>query len=216
MTVLPAEIRRELARLLQNRPVFVGIGNTLRSDDGLGPVLVGRLACAAPSVPCIDAGTSPENQVGSILRCSPGAVIAADAVHLGREPGALALLQRDEIVQYTGLGTHDSSPGLFLGYLGELTGAEIVMLAVQPAGTGFGEGLSDPVSCALDEVVSLVVRSISTHTTTHEVPDDSSRRPDPHSGHGGRESRSSTSPPQSRHRESGGTDLIRSSGRPKP
>lgn len=182
MTILPDEIRRELSRLLQRRPVLVGIGNTLRGDDGLGPALAGMLSGKVPGMPCIDAGTTPENQIGSICRCSPGAVIVADAVHMGREPGSVALLGRDEIAAYTGLGTHDFSPRLFLDCLEERTGAEIVMLAVQPAGTAFGEGLSGPVSRAAEELASLVSSSISTHTTTHSIPDDSSLLGDPQSG----------------------------------
>lgn len=137
------------------RTVMVGVGNVLRGDDGLGPELM-RLLDGAPGLACIDAGTTPENQVGAIAGRRPGTVLIADAVDLGLAPGSVAVLDRDAIVRFSGLGTHDISPAMFMERLEEETRATVRMLAVQPSGLAFGSPLSDAVASVLEELATLL------------------------------------------------------------
>ena len=64
------EFHDRLKRLLIGKVVIVGIGNSLRGDDALGPLLVERLK-ERVKVPCIDAGRSLENYIGKILKEEP-------------------------------------------------------------------------------------------------------------------------------------------------
>lgn len=134
-------------------PLILGIGNPLRGDDGFGPELILRIR--GIPVHCIDAGTTPENYLGPVARMKPKLVLVADAADMGGNPGDAALLGRDEIEQIGGFSTHTMSPALFMQQLEDLCGARILMLAVQPASTAFGQGLSREVEACLQELVSV-------------------------------------------------------------
>jgi hydrogenase maturation protease HycI len=153
-----------LEGFFRKKTVLIGVGNVLRGDDGFGPGIVGLLL-GTPGLVCIDAGTTPENQIGSAARHRPDAVLIADAVHLGLEAGSCAMLGRNEIVRFSGLGTHDASPALFMERLEEATRAEVSMLAIQPKGLDFGSSLSDPVRGALEELAAFLRSGFSQGAT---------------------------------------------------
>jgi hydrogenase 3 maturation protease len=135
----------------------LGIGNPLRGDDSFGPALIERLRqLDLPDTVCLDAGTTPENYTGPIVRESPDFVLIADAVHLGTEPGSMTVLKGAEILR-SGLTTHDQSPRMFLEQLRLRIGEEVAvcMLGVQPASLELGEDMSAEVAAALREVVAL-------------------------------------------------------------
>jgi hydrogenase 3 maturation protease len=132
----------------------MGIGNILRGDDALGPELIERLRDT--SLELIDAGTTPENQVGSAARRNPTTVVLVDAVHMEEEPGTCRLLSRDRILEDTGFTTHDLSPALFMERLEAETGASVMMLAVQPAMLAFGAPMSEPVEKTLEDLAAFI------------------------------------------------------------
>ena len=144
-----------LKTVLQGKLVLVGVGNILRGDDGFGPALIAKIR-AKTTVRCIDAGTTPENYVGRIAREKPDSVVIIDAAHLDTAPGECRLLERDEILT-SGFTTHDMSPGLFLDYLAQETGAAIHMLAVQPERLTLGEEMSPLLEKRLDELHGLLL-----------------------------------------------------------
>jgi hydrogenase 3 maturation protease len=125
------------------------VGNSLRADDGFGPALLQRVAGRTRAV-CIDAGTTPENQTGPVARADPDLVIILDAVDLGEEPGRLALVDASRLSGCGCATTHSISLSLLAEYLMGETGADVVLLAAQPAATGFGEPAGPEVSEALD------------------------------------------------------------------
>jgi hydrogenase 3 maturation protease len=143
--------------LLRGKTVFVGVGNRLRGDDGLGPVIVLSLR-EATDCPCIDAGDAPENHVGPIVRERPDTILIIDAVHLNGEPGAYVILHEEDIAR-TGFSTHTLSPHLFMHRLREMVNADILLLGVQPLDMKFGEHLSQPVEAAVQELVLLLTEA---------------------------------------------------------
>ena len=52
----------------------MGIGNTLRSDDGVGSLLATRLQDKTPYI-VYDAGSSPENYLGKIIKVSKNTAV---------------------------------------------------------------------------------------------------------------------------------------------
>lgn len=125
----------------------------MRGDDGFGPELVKRIR--GIPVHAIDAGTTPENYLGPVARMRPNLVLVADAADMGGKPGEAALLSREEMDQIGGFSTHTMSPALFMRQIEELCGARMLMLAVQPASTAFGQGFSSEVEACLEELVNL-------------------------------------------------------------
>jgi hydrogenase 3 maturation protease len=143
--------------LLRGKTVFIGVGNRLRCDDGVGPAIIEGLRRTTDCT-CIDAGELPENHVGPIVRERPDTVLIIDAVHLNDEPGAYEIL-REEGVAQSGFSTHTLSPHLFIRRLREMVNADIMLLGVQPLDVKFGEHLSQPVEAAVQKLVLLLTEA---------------------------------------------------------
>jgi len=143
-----------LTTILKGKVVFVGVGNSLRADDGFGPTLIEKLKDQIKAT-CIDAGPSLENYAGKIVKENPDTVIIADAAHLDLEPGKFSILTKDQITK-SGLSTHDLSANMFIEYLESQTKAAIYMLAVQPQSVNFGEEMSESVKKTMKELVKLI------------------------------------------------------------
>ena len=143
--------------IFRGRTVFVGIGNELRSDDGIGPLVIERLRDRI-DCPCINAGQVPENSFGVIVKEQPDTVVIIDAVQLFMKPGAYQLLTEEDILK-TGFSTHTLSPAVFMQYLREASDADVYLLGVQPRSTELGQGLTAPLEDSLDELVNLIAKA---------------------------------------------------------
>jgi hydrogenase maturation protease len=140
--------------LLAGRAVVVGVGSALRSDDGIGPELVGRLQAAHPAR-CIDAGPSLENHIGTIARRRPERVLVVDAVHLGRAPGEWEVLECGDL-ERLGTSTHDLPIAMLCDLIAASCGAAVRVLGVQPATVAVGEGLSPGVQRSIGRLEALI------------------------------------------------------------
>jgi hydrogenase 3 maturation protease len=143
--------------IFKGRTVFVGIGNELRSDDGIGPLVIERLRDRVDCT-CINAGQVPENSFGAIVKEQPDTVVIIDAVQLFMKPGSYQLLKEEDILK-TGFSTHTLSPAVFMQYLREASDADVYLLGVQPRSTELGQGLTAPLEDSLDELVNLIAEA---------------------------------------------------------
>lgn len=145
----------DLRVLRGRRTVVVGIGNPLRGDDAAGSLLAQQLA-ARWSGPVFDAEEAPERLLGAIAEEQPDVVLLVDSVYLAAEPGAVALLHSGDMEAYWP-STHRAPLSLLMDYLGARTGAEVLLLAIQPQHTAlFGppsRAVSDSVSLLVDELL---------------------------------------------------------------
>jgi hydrogenase 3 maturation protease len=142
------------------RVLIVGVGNRLRGDDAVGGILVDRLSGKTRAA-LIDAGDVPENYLGVIKQAQPQLILIVDAAEIGGRPGDVALIGSEQ-VRPTIAWTHNPGLGLFIDYLrAELgTALDVLLLAVQPGTTTFGEGLSEPVESALLSLENLILRLV--------------------------------------------------------
>ncbi len=147
-----------LGNILKGKVVIVGVGNTLRRDDGLGPALIQKLQGKTEAL-CLDTGTAPENFIGKIVKENPDTILIVDALHLGLPPGEYAVLKKDEIAK-GGLSTHDISPNMFIDYLQKQTAADIYMLGVEPKDLSFGQEMSASVEKAVAEIAQIIIKEI--------------------------------------------------------
>lgn len=143
--------KEQLQTVLKKPTVLLAIGNTLRGDDGAGPIIVQSLK-EFPGVHALDGGTAPENLLGTIAAFHPQALVLIDAVNLGAEPGSIRLLKGNEL-QQVDLSTHGISPKLLIEFLRDSCTVDPWLLGVQPERTGIGNDLSDPCRKAIEEIV---------------------------------------------------------------
>ncbi|MFA5156801.1 MAG: hydrogenase 3 maturation endopeptidase HyCI [Candidatus Omnitrophota bacterium] len=136
---------------LKGKVVILAVGNTLRSDDALGPVLAGRIKDKVP-FKVFDAGPTPENYFGKIIREAPDNLVVIDAVDFGAKAGEFSVIEASALKTANLFATHNASISLVSDYLQNNLAADIIFLAIQPKTTVFGENLSPEVTRTLDKL----------------------------------------------------------------
>jgi len=135
---------------LSGKAVVLGIGNTLRSDDGVGSLLVNGISGKVPFI-VYDGSSSPENYLGKIIKDNPDNILLVDAVDFGGKPGEFTVLEGESVETVNFFSTHDASISFAIDYLKKsLPDTGILVLAIQPASIAFGEGLSAEVCKTLE------------------------------------------------------------------
>ncbi len=147
----------ELAkRLRRKRTVILGIGNPLQGDDAVGPSLVDFLQGRVDAM-LINAGEVPENYLSAIQAAQPEVVLIVVALELGAEAGCMTILDADRL---RAIENFTRNPGLaFLAVMiQDSTGAEVILVGVQPEATAFAAELSTPVHETLDNLEEMLER----------------------------------------------------------
>lgn len=142
--------------------LVLGLGNPLMTDDGIGLAALEWLRddwILPDEVVLRDGGTWG-------LRLLPDVEDAArlllvDAVDVGRPPGTIVVLERDELPRFL---SHKLSPHQVgvrdLLALAELRGRlpdDTVAMGIQPVRVELGSGVSSEADAAMDELVSRIL-----------------------------------------------------------
>lgn len=145
--------------------VVLGIGNLMRSDDGIGMHAVSRLA-RDPRLPngirVVEGGTQGLELLYHVQdsRC----LLVLDSVDASEEPGTVMRFSGDVVSQLPpSKSVHLLSLIDLLEALkirGQLP-SEVVLLGVQPKFTGWGTTLSSPVESALDFLIESAILQLS-------------------------------------------------------
>ncbi len=146
----------DLARRLRGkRTVILGVGNPLQGDDAVGPNLIDLLHGRIDAT-LVYGGEVPENYLSSIRAAQPEVVLIIVALELGGEPGRLAVIDADRL---RAIENFTRNPGLaFLAVMiQDETGAEVILVGIQPETTGFADCLSKPVDQSLHTLEDLLV-----------------------------------------------------------
>jgi hydrogenase 3 maturation protease len=143
-----------LTRFLERRPTLVGIGSRWRADDAAGPEIVSRVA-GRIAAPCIDAGDAPERHLGEMMASGGKAILLLDAVDFGGAPGEMAVFTGEGLSQRSST-THTSSLRLLMRYLEAESGADVLLVGIQPASVSFGRPMSAPVRAGVDALAGLI------------------------------------------------------------
>jgi hydrogenase maturation protease len=142
-------------RLRGKRTVILGVGNILQGDDAIGPNLVDLLHGRVEAT-LINAGEVPENYLSSINAAQPDVVLIIVAIELSAEAGCIAVLDADRL---RAIGNFTRNPGLaFLAVMiQDGTGAEVLLVGIQPETTSFASQLSTPVHRTLQILEEMLV-----------------------------------------------------------
>ena len=155
---LKDELEAEVSWVGVDKVVVLGIGNTLRGDDGFGPEVASRVSRLKPDR-VFDAGTVPEDFLGPVVKLRPVLVIIADAASFGGRPGELRLLRVDQLCGNC-LGTHAPSLSLIEEFLKSECGARTLVLAAQPKAMAFGNALSPQMAAAIQAAADLLISAL--------------------------------------------------------
>lgn len=155
--------------------VVVGLGSTLRGDDGVGPRVVAaleqRLAVAGrrgklPTPPALLIGGVPLLEVFTAYR----RVLLVDAMRSGRwPPGTIKVFTPEQLAaafprEGLATGGHGGEPAVALaraGQLGLVVPEYLRVWGVEAAATeGFSETLSLPVAAAVPRLVATLLKEL--------------------------------------------------------
>ncbi|MGD9015417.1 MAG: hydrogenase 3 maturation endopeptidase HyCI [Candidatus Omnitrophota bacterium] len=138
---------------LKSKLAIVGIGNMLKGDDQVGPLLIQRLQGKTDA--CLfDCGQVPENYVQPIIETAPQTIFIIDAADWGGLIGELRLIKKEEVKNFS-FSTHNASLGLFWDYLkNELPLANIIIIGIQVGKRDLMQSLSPEVESSLNQLVN--------------------------------------------------------------
>ena len=155
------QLLRQLNKLRNSATVIVGIGNLLKGDDGVGPLVCEQLA-GKTSAELIDAGTVPENYIQPIIKKAPRNLLVIDAIDFGAPAGTIRIFEPEQLNSYA-LSTHTLSPRLFVDMVCQnlrrdpaLREPDVYFVGIQPAQTQLGESVSPQVSQAVQQLSKIL------------------------------------------------------------
>ena len=132
------------------KKLFVGIGNVLKTDDGIG-VYISRKIRERDNITSLTVETSIENYIGKINTLNPDILILIDCVDLTLPPGSFKLLTLNQIQDLT-FNTHNIS----LRRLSEFFTMQVFILGIQPEKVEFGENISYLVKTVANKIIKLI------------------------------------------------------------
>ncbi len=133
---------------LSGKVIILGIGNTLRSDDGAGSILASRIKDKL-SFKVFDSGPTPENYLEKIIKEKPDNLVILDAADFGGSPGEYRVIEAEELRTVNFFSTHNASITLTINYLKNSIKADIIILIIQPKTIAFSDNLSEEVTKSL-------------------------------------------------------------------
>jgi hydrogenase maturation protease len=142
-----------LSQLIQETnkiKLFVGIGNVLKRDDGVGVYISNRIK-ESLSVQKLTVEVSIENYLGKINSLNPDVLILVDCVDFGKQPGYFEMLPAGQVKDFT-LNTHNIS----LKRISGLFKMPVYILGVQPKSIDFGEEISEIVLKTAQNILEII------------------------------------------------------------
>jgi len=134
----------------------MGIGNEIKGDDALGPIIsqkVSQLFDKNEKITIFDGGTVPENYTGSIRNENPTHIILIDAVDMKKEPGYIRIVEKEEIANYN-ISTHAMPLSFLIKYMETTVDAQIILVGIQPKNMELAEKISKEVEKSIEDVVN--------------------------------------------------------------
>jgi len=153
------------------KKVILGIGNTLKGDDGIGVHVAERVneylkkveqqskqakpATTRREIIVVNCGTAPENYTSIIRKHNPDTLILVDAADMGLGPGAFRIIPPEKIGVMC-ISTHNMPLSVFVSYVSEFC-LEVVLVGIQPGRMDLGTTLSSVVRRSGDDVANLII-----------------------------------------------------------
>ncbi len=165
------------------KEVVLGIGNTLKGDDGIGIYIVERIdkyleevkrgagqakfTGARRKIIAINCGTTPENYTSIIRKHNPDRLILVDAAEMGLTPGSYRIIPPEKI-EVMHVSTHSMALSFLILYVSDLC-KDIVLVGIQPEKMDFGTELSSIIRGSGDRVANLIIEKRLNEIMTLEI-----------------------------------------------
>jgi hydrogenase maturation protease len=144
-----------------NKLLILGVGNSMRQDDGIGPKIVNLIQEKQLSaVDVINGGIDGLSLLDVIVYYERAIII--DAIDMQADPGTIKVFAPEQakiIIKSDALSTHGFGLAEVIKLAEELgIEAKLTIVGVQPQTVGFGEWISSVVANKIPELVDIVLR----------------------------------------------------------
>ena len=130
--------------------LFVGVGNVLKSDDGIGVYISNKIK-ESRSIQKLTVEVSIENYIGKINSINSDVLILVDCVEFGKQPGYYEMLPAEKVKDFT-FNTHNIS----LKRISELFKMPVYILGIQPEFIDFGEEISEKILETAQHIINII------------------------------------------------------------
>lgn len=145
------DFQSKLERILQKKiTLFVGIGNALKSDDGIG-IYICKNIKKTNKVKTLIVESGIEKFVGKINSLNPEILILVDCTDFNKKPGFVDILPIEQIQDFT-VNTHTIS----VKRISEFFDMKTYLLGIQPENVKFGEEFSKSVINSANELIKKI------------------------------------------------------------
>ncbi|MHA1480835.1 MAG: hydrogenase maturation peptidase HycI [Candidatus Thorarchaeota archaeon] len=148
------------------RIAILGIGNDLRTDDGLGPFIIAGLQTKHSDVYIENVGSVPEAFAKPLAEFGAERVIMIDAADMRKPVGHIELVTKNRIGGIA-ISTHSMPLSLLMAYLEQQTGGQAILLGIQPRSIQFGEGLTPEIHEVSQKLIITLDSILMTHLRGH-------------------------------------------------
>ena len=150
--------------MAESKTLVLGIGNSFRRDDGVGPAVINRLNAEADleDIDVLDGGTDGISLLEYLKGYEKALII--DAVDMGMEPGEVRVFSPDEarLIRADALSTHGIGLAEVIGMMKILNiEVELRIIGIQAKDVTFGEGLSPELSSNIETILELVKEEVT-------------------------------------------------------
>ncbi|MFC1703940.1 hydrogenase maturation protease [Candidatus Omnitrophota bacterium] len=154
-------VQVRLKAILKGNVLIIGIGNTLKADDGFGSILAQRLHDSVNAT-VIDAKAVPENYINRVSEANADVILIIDVADFKGKAGEVKIVDPQELSAVNSISTHGLSLKMFIELLRNYTQAQILLLAVQPKSIALKEELSKELLATLEEAEQLLRSCLGT------------------------------------------------------
>ncbi len=144
----------QLNCLSNSRTLVLTMGNILKGDDAIGPLLYEQLK-GKIGTEIINAGTVPENYIQTIIKKAPEILLVIDAIDFAAPAGAIRIFKPSQLNSLI-ISTHSLSPCVFVDMITKEIDVNVNFLGIQPLQTQMGHPLSTAVDKAVQQLISIL------------------------------------------------------------
>lgn len=144
----------EILKSIPGSNLILTVGNSFRSDDGVGPY-IGRHLEEIKDLKVINAGINPENVIDEVVDLNPDKIFIFDAADFGGSAAQVRLIPKESIPQGA-LSTHAIPLNVITELIASSIDTSICFIGIQPKSVAMGEGLSADVKKAADEIIAIL------------------------------------------------------------
>ena len=132
--------------------ILMGVGNTLKGDDGIGCYIAKNFK--EKNWFSLHCGTAPENFTSIIRKNKPEILIIVDAADMGINEGGFRVVPEEKI-ENIGISTHNMSLSLLINYLKD-SAEKIIFIGVQPKTITDLEEISDKLKKTAGQIMGIL------------------------------------------------------------